>query len=559
MESEAQPSKPDTRSAELPDDLDKPDLPPDTTKSGKPSGRKDRGAVPPDGREEKVSKSGLERCEKTIKEHLRSEIEFSRAAREIINDRLYTEKDFEDLGEYTKATFGVGQNAFRKWTYYAKVFDIIEGNRDEIAEECSLTDVRDVPLPRVKAWTRPLHAKANKGFVDQVIETWAAVVRRHGSSITGEKVKEVHEELFEEENDSEEDSENDGDSEDEHPEEEETGHPGCEDGSSDRSGDAGEGDTDNGQTGEEDSADNDTSGDASPENSSSNGTGGIGDGDTGSFSVDVPDETQGVALSSPPTQAEVADLAQEVEQGEEGFHDSSAEDMVASKVWKVLVPSPIGFGAGLPEEVSPDEDPVGAVLKTGRLDQITGLAPGDDGERVLVCPGVDLFAEVVPDGAIEAVLSRCRKTDHQPVVFTRHLSRASDFDLSDLWVGTAADHSCVDDKPQALSDAAPDAAVQWLLYDVDKEEDPESPPSFSGETDWVVYDPPGRAGISLTVAETQSLVEAAEESGVDWSFRETFKTCGDSGPSEEDEVCSVGHSDEDSGSEDGPDDENEAV
>ena len=524
--------KPGTRSAKLPDDFDKPDSSRDATEDQEGPERKDRGAVPPDGRAEKGSESKLERCEKRIHKHLQNEIEFSRAAREIINDRLYTEKDFESLGEYTKATFGVGQNAFRKWTYYADVYDIIEENREEIAER-GLTDVRDVPLPRVKAWTRPLHKKANKGLVDQVIKIWAAVVRRHGSSITGKKVKEVHEELFREDKDSEEDSEN--------------------------GGDAGEGDTDSGKKGEGNSADNDTSGDACPENSSSNGTGGIGDGDTGSFSVDVSDETQAVALSSPPTQAEVENLAQKTEQGEEGFYGSSADDMVASKVWTVLVPSS-GVGAGLPEEVSPDEDPVGAVLKPGRLDQITGLAQGNDAERVLVCPGVDVFGEVVPDGAIKAILDRCRKTDHQPVVFTRHLGRASDFDLSELWVGTPAERATLKDTEQALSDAAPDAAVQWLLYDIEKKDREEAPPSFSKSTDWIVYDPPGGAGVSLTVAETKSLISAAEEHGADWSFRSPFKTCGDSDPSEEgDEVCSVERNDNGSGPEDGPGGENEAV
>ncbi len=532
MSDEAQPSTPGTRSARLPEDFGQSRPTSETTEGEESPKRKDRGAVPPDGRAEKASESKLERYEKKIHERLRSEIELSRLAREIINDRLYTEKDFESLGEYTKATFGVGPNQFRKYGYYAEVYDIIEEHREEIAER-SLTNVRDVPLPQIKSWARPLHKKANKGLVEEVIETWVAVVHRHGSSITGKKVKEVYEELFEEDKDSEEGSENGGVTEDENPEED-SGHPGCDDASSDGDGDAAGGDTDNGKKREQDSADTDTSGGSSRDDSSTNGTEGSGDDDTGSFSVDVPDEAQGVALSSPPTQTEVEDLAEKYEQTNEGFSGSSADEMVASKVWKALVPTPFGVGAGLPEEASPDEGPVGAVLKPGRLDQTTAPAQGHDGERVLVCPGVDLFAEVVPDGVIEAILDRCRKTDHQPVVFTRHLGRVSEFDLSDLWVGTPADHSCYDDKAQALSDSAPDAAMQWLLYDVDKEEDSESPPSFSGKTDWVVYDPPGGAGISLTVAETQSLVEAAEESGVDWSFRSAFKTCGDSGPSQED-------------------------
>jgi len=140
MEDEVRPSKPDTRSAELPGDFGESGSPSKTTRKEDPPDREDRDAVPPDGRAEEASESKLEKCEKTLHEHLRSEIEFSRAAREIINGRLFTEKGFENLGEYTWETFGVVQNTFRDWSYFANVYDIIEEHRRENAAP-GLTDL----------------------------------------------------------------------------------------------------------------------------------------------------------------------------------------------------------------------------------------------------------------------------------------------------------------------------------------------------------------------------------------------------------------------------------
>lgn len=507
--------KPATRSAELPDEFGEPHPAPDTTENDDSPGRKDRGAVPPDGRTEEASKSKLKRCEKTMHEHIRKEIKFSRAAREIVTDRLFTEEGFENLGAYTKATFDVEQNTFRKWTYYANVFDVIKENREEIAER-SLTNVRDVPLPRIKGWTRPLHKKANKGLVEEVIETWAAVVRRHGSSITEKRVRQVREEVLGDNKNSGEDSENDeGDSEDEDPESPEgTENPEDND-SPDPSGE---------ESGE-DPSDDETSGPESP-----------------GFGIDHPEEIGrpedvtapqpdgSPADQCPITKQAVEELAETVEQKESGLPNSSAEHMVASKVWKVLVPSPIGVGGGLPEDTSAKEDPIGATLKPDRLEQLTGLAPGADGERVLVCPGVDLFGEVVPEGVTRAVLARCRKTDHKPVVFTRHLGRASRFDFSDIWIGTPAERASLETAEQRLKDAAPDAAVRWLLYDVEKE-DRENAPSFSDSTDWVVFDPGDRnSGIALTLREAGVLTSAATDINAGWAFRNPFKTCGASSP-----------------------------
>lgn len=523
MEDEAIPSNMQTRSAELPEDFAESNATPKPSARESSSGGEDREAVPPDGRAGEASESKLERCEKAIHDHLRDEIEFSRAACEITENRLFTEKGFESLGEYTKATFGVGQNQFRKYGYHAKVFDIIEENREEIAEH-SLTNVRDVPLPRVKAWTRPLHKKANKGFVDQVVETWAAVVRRHGSSITGKRVRRAREEVLGGDNDPEGDSENGDDLEGESSED--AGDADSKDDPSGQGSNSPECETE--ESSEENSADNNTPSSSSHDDSSSSSEG-SGNDDTEGFSIDVPDGAQDRGVSAQPTPAQVEDIAQRAKQKHAELTHSTAEHMVASKVWRVLVPSPTGVGAGLPEENSAEEEPLGAVLKPGRLDQIVNLAPGQEGERVLVCPGVDLFGGVVPNGAIEAILDRCRTTDHNPVVFTRHLGRASNFDLSGLWVGTATGRSSLETAEQRLADAAPDAAVRWLLYDVQKR-DRETPPSFSDSTDWIVYEPAGGTGVVLTLSEAEALANAAVEAEAGWAFRDAFKTCGASYP-----------------------------
>jgi hypothetical protein len=258
---------------------------------------------------------------------------------------------------------------------------------------------------------------------------------------------------------------------------------------------------------------------------------------------------------------------EEIEEGteteEQPLSHSSGEEGIAGSIWRPITRGLRSFSSGLPpsgddqeESDEPDDD---LLLRPKRLGQITASPAEAEAGRVLVCPGLDLFSPSVPDFFVQAVLTAIEGTSVDPVIFTRHLGRATEFELSGLWVGTPAGRSRLEDKEQALSEAASEAAVRWILYDIENE-DTEDPPSFSVETDWVVYDPPGGAGVSLTVAETQSLVEAAEDSGTDWSFRSAFETCGDSGPSEGSaDTCSVGHSNEDSGPGDDPSGENGAV
>lgn len=552
-----------TRSAELPDDFGKPDPAPDTTENEESSRREDREAVPPvhrgqveslkdeqeDHAEENIPEK-LARWEKPIDKYREVTLEAAPYVARITEKRLHRERGYDSIGKYADERFGISR---QRWYQLAACGEVL----DQLRSKQQSTAV-DTPLPSNEAQTRPL--QSYRGDEDFLWKAWTKAVEEFGPTPRRTDVKDIVDELTSE--DSESDSSGEEKTSGEQIREESEGEDSSASGS-ERAPSSGEnsslkhsedGDTD----ANEDSDEEPTDGDPEPENpegsedteSSETTSGkseeGSSDEETsdsessGGFAIDLPEDVSAPQASgsscdqsSSPTKEAIEDLAQKAGQKDTELSRSSTEHMVASKVWKVLVPSPIGVGAGLPEEASAKEDPVGAVLKPGRLDQITDLAPGHDGERVLVCPGVDLFGEVVPDGAVEAILSRCRKTDHKPVVFTRHLSRASDFDLSGLWVGTPADHSCLDDKAQALSDAAPDAAVKWFLYDIAKT-DREDPPSFSGETDWVVYDPPGGAGVSLYVDEMQALIEAAEESGVDWSFRAAFKTCGDSGPSQED-------------------------
>lgn len=260
----------------------------------------------------------------------------------------------------------------------------------------------------------------------------------------------------------------------------------------------------------------------------------------------------------------LGEIEKNTETEEQPLPNSSGEEGIAGSIWRPITRGLRSFSSGLPpsgndQGESDDPDDSSFLLHPKRLGQITTSRAEAGAQRVLVCSGLDLFSPSVPKLFIQAVLSAIEGTSVDPVIFTRHLGRATEFELSGLWVGTPAGRSRLEDKEQALSEAAPDAAVRWILYDIENA-DTEDPPSFSGETDWIVFDPPGGAGVSLTVAETQSLITAAEDADADWSFRSAFKTCGDSDPSEGSaDACSVGHSNEDSGPSDDPSGESEAV
>lgn len=227
-----------------------------------------------------------------------------------------------------------------------------------------------------------------------------------------------------------------------------------------------------------------------------------------------------------PSRADVEDLARKVDQKTSGLPHSSGEAAIAPKVWRVLISSLTEYQGSLPEE--PTER---ALLRPERLGQVTDVPSNAEKKRVLVCPGIDLFSNVVPSGVIEAILHRCRQTEHLPVLFTKHLGRAASFDLRGTWIGSPADRSSLSSIRDDLKEAAPRANVRWILYDIGEEDQRKRPPFSSEGVNWVVFDPPGGAGVSLTIKEIRTLIEAAEEAGLDWAFRSSFKTGGATYPS----------------------------
>ena len=209
--------------------------------------------------------------------------------------------------------------------------------------------------------------------------------------------------------------------------------------------------------------------------------------------------------------------------------NGSPEAAVADTIWPVITPSLTSAHANLPT----GSGAPCVFLHAGRLGQIasqsaTASAYAHSG-RVLIAPGVDLFAPVVPDGFIESVLHAIRGSDLvpsrvTPILYTRWLSRAASFDLpAPIWVGTPADRTTLQDVDEALQKVT-GVAVRWVLYDVQKVDKDEGPPTVPASIDWIVYDPPGGGGVQLTLEQANALVSAGVKAGATSCFRRHFKT-----------------------------------
>lgn len=219
-------------------------------------------------------------------------------------------------------------------------------------------------------------------------------------------------------------------------------------------------------------------------------------------------------------QAQLREVIGEVSTVERPLPKSSGEDGIADAIWQPLVTSLTSFGGKLPEE----NDQQVAILKPGEIGRLSSSRAAAKGDRVLVCPGIDLFGPAVPDVFIAHVLDSLKGVEVHPIVFTRHLSRTVDFDLpAEVWLGTEADRPSLEGAETSL-EAVSSSEVRWVLYDVAKVDREEGPSSFSEKLDWIVVDPPGGAGVSLTLDEAVALREAADDAGADCAFRHDFTT-----------------------------------
>lgn len=203
---------------------------------------------------------------------------------------------------------------------------------------------------------------------------------------------------------------------------------------------------------------------------------------------------------------------------------SSSEEGIADSLFAPLVQSLQEFSARLSE----DSNPTRAIFRPKRLGRIQSQRCR--GKRALISPAVDIFSPVVPDSVARLILKSLENGKLTPVLYTEHLKRASSFSLPDeLWIGTKASRSNLGDTHRRLS-KIPDSVGKWILYDLGVKDGTEGLPVPPSNADWIVYDPPGGAGVSLTIAQINNLISDAENCGASWSFRGSFKTSGASFP-----------------------------
>lgn len=149
----------------------------------------------------KIKAEELKRKEEKIQNHLRETVEVSRAIRWIVEERLFRARGFAVLEDYGRSKFGIGARRMCQLASHARVYDILEENQPEIRKRIgpdgAFAQPTDIPLPAAGAWARPLHRLANQERTELIVEVWAAVVRRYGSSITGRRVEGVRNEVLE--------------------------------------------------------------------------------------------------------------------------------------------------------------------------------------------------------------------------------------------------------------------------------------------------------------------------------------------------------------------------
>ena len=544
-------SPPGTRPARLPSDSSSESPPKAGSGTQTERERKDRDAAPPPARSEEDAgeqdrSARLEDCKTTVLAHQQQAIDVSRAVREIIEGELYRADGYDDLHAFGVEVLGIGSTRLRHYRYHADVYDRIEESRTAIADRLTNVNQSEIPLPTTRGWARPLYTLENNGKTELLLDVWAAVVDRYGSELTHARVKAVRTEVESNEVESGARSGSDDSPSDDSPSDDSSpdatpSDAGASDAGASGDGASGDGDGDEATQdgGSDGKAERNGSSQGVPESHTSGGDNGQGDGSgdaptpsmPASGAVVVPADVAGLVgaegceVLGTKRALPVEDLTSgDIEtllQAESDPHPlpmSSGEEALADSVWRPLTGSLTDYDAGLPEADARDL----LLLHPARLGTLTSRRGVSKAEHVLVCPGVDLFSPAVPEAFAQAVLSAIEGTEIAPVLFTRHLDRAAGFDLpSELWLGTETDRERLSEVQDELSNRS-GVARRWLLYDVQKPDRVDGLPSLSDEIDWICFDPPGGAGVQLTLGEVDTLTAAAEDAGATWNFRNSF-------------------------------------
>lgn len=469
--------------------------------------------------------------EKEIRQWQQSRVAAGRAMRRISEEKQYRERGYSTIEEYSEKHFDIGESRWHQLVRHAKTYDIIDKHLEG-----------EKPMPQNEAQTRPLQPYQDSPKL--LAEVWKMVTDRYGENLSQKKVESALKEVKAGQRTEEDPSRKLKDSIDVSPAGDETPSSNLDiaetggetnqvpsessDGAA-RCDPEGIEDSTGGSSKPQEKNSDEKPRDLNVEGAhvklSSQEDDGLGADELGLENVENCVQT---AFNSTLIDRKVLgktklnSLVEKSNTIENGLADSSREGKIASAIWRPVVPSLTRFSAALPDE----EDPEAAIFKPREIGRLSSRRAEYETDRVLVCPGIDLFAPVVPDEFIEVVIRSLKQTALTPILYTRHLGRTEDFGVpQDAVVGTPAGVDNIEKKTSTLKNVG--TSRRWILFDVDRR-DFGTLSSLPQNLDWVVYDPPGGAGVSLNFDEIKTLIEAAQESEVSWTFRRPFKTFGES-------------------------------
>jgi protein gp37 len=132
----------------------------------------------------------LQQCERQIEQFHDAQLEAARAMRQITEERLYRELDFDTVAAYAKAHHDISKQRWYQLVAHATVYETLcqqkDAITDSLAEESTAVDMS---LPSVEAHTRPL--QPYKDDPELLATLWSEILSRHGSNLTRAKIDAV--------------------------------------------------------------------------------------------------------------------------------------------------------------------------------------------------------------------------------------------------------------------------------------------------------------------------------------------------------------------------------
>lgn len=123
--------------------------------------------------------SRLDRLESQIEDYQKQRLKAGQALKEIAEDDLYEQRDYESLVKYAQKRYGFRSGRTYQLIRYARVHDILD-------------DEEDMPTPVNEAQARYLGRLLNSEHEDDIPTIWSDVVEASDSGADGVTMSEVH-------------------------------------------------------------------------------------------------------------------------------------------------------------------------------------------------------------------------------------------------------------------------------------------------------------------------------------------------------------------------------